>query len=140
LTKAERRPATPGTALGTAMAFGVAHLLNKSRCAQLTLDISGDGKSNLGPRPREVKKALERTGVTINGLVVGSGTHAGAALRDSEIAELSAYFSANVIMGEDAFIQTALSYAEYTDAMARKLLREVKTLIFSEASPTSRLQ
>lgn len=131
----ERRPSTPGTALGTAMNVGARYLAERTHCARLTLDISGDGKSNLGPRPREMREALEQSGITINGLVVGSGTHAGAALRDSEIAELSAYFRANVILGEDAFVQTALSYSDYADAMARKLLKEVKTLILSEALP-----
>lgn len=133
LEATERRPSTPGTALGTAMDVGAGYLNARRRCARLTLDISGDGKSNLGPRPREVRQSLERSGITINGLVVGSGIHAGSALRDGEIAELSAYFHANVILGEDAFVQTALSYAEYADAMARKLLREVKTVILSEA-------
>lgn len=139
LENTERRPATPGTALGTAMDRGATYLKTRSHCARMTLDVSGDGKSNLGPRPREIKDKLARSGVTINGLVVGSGVHAGAALRDEEIAGLSAYFRANVIIGEDAFVQTALSYADYADAMARKLIREVETLVFSKSEHSVRL-
>lgn len=134
LQDTDRRAATPGTALGTAMQIGAAHLMARSNCARLTLDISGDGKSNLGPRPQDTRKALEGTGITINGLVIGSA-QAGYALRDSEIAELSAYFQANVILGKDAFVQTALSYDDYADAMARKLIREIETLILSDLNP-----
>lgn len=132
LQTTKRRASTPGTALGTAMQIGEAYLATRSNCARLTLDISGDGKSNLGPRPQDARKALSRSGITINGLVIGSAVHAGDALRDAEIAELSAYFHANVILGEDAFVETALSYDAYAQAMARKLLREIETLILSD--------
>ncbi|MFC6759267.1 DUF1194 domain-containing protein [Sulfitobacter porphyrae] len=53
------------------MAEGVRRLTAQSDCWKRTLDISGDGKSNLGPRPRTVRTQLEDSGVTINALVIG---------------------------------------------------------------------
>ena len=134
LRNTERRVAAPGTALGMAMRVGVGFLRERSDCERLTLDVSGDGKSNLGPRPQDVRDALERSGITINGLVIGSGVQASLGLRDSEIQQLSAYFHANVLLGPDAFVETALSYSDYADAIKRKLLREIETIILSDAA------
>ena len=89
--------------------------LSGQDCAALTLDISGDGKNNSGPRPREVRELLAAKGITINGLVI--------ATRD--IAEMSAYYHAEVIVGPQAFVETAAGFEDYGQAMKRKLLREL---------------
>lgn len=129
LAGAERREATPGTALGVAMQLG-ARLLNEQQgCWKKTLDISGDGKSNLGPRPRDVKTAIATQGITINALVIGSDAPASGDRRQVEIGELSAYFRAEVIVGPDAFVETALGYDDYADAMTRKLKRELEGVV-----------
>ncbi|MEH6645101.1 DUF1194 domain-containing protein [Sulfitobacter sp.] len=126
-----REDATPGTALGVAMARGAQMLAQRSQCWRRTLDISGDGKSNLGPRPRSVKPQLAHKGITINALVIGAGNPPSGDNRQSDIAELSAYFSAEVIVGPDAFIEVALGFEDYAAAMERKLLRELDGLIVS---------
>ena len=92
-----RADATPGTALGVAMLHGAQLLAQRQDCWRRTLDISGDGKSNLGPRPRSAKPQLAGEGITINGLVIAADTPASGDIRQGEIAELSAYFSAEVI-------------------------------------------
>ena len=125
----ERRQATPGTALGLAMREGVAHLQERADCWKLTLDISGDGKSNLGPRPIDIKPEIEPTGITINALVIGADAPASGDGRQSEISGLSAYFQSEVIVGADSFVETALGFDDYAAAMARKLERELETLI-----------
>jgi hypothetical protein len=132
LNGVERRAeATPGTALGVAMLTGARHLAQRSHCWRHTLDISGDGKSNLGPRPRTVQDRIEMQGITINALVIGADDPAGGDQRQSEIAELSAYFSAEVILGPDAFIEVALGFDGYAAAMETKLLRELDGLVLS---------
>lgn len=133
LGSVERRAdATPGTALGVAMLHGARLLAQRGACWRRTLDISGDGKSNLGPRPRTVKPQLEGAGITINGLVIGADNPAGGDLRQSDIAELSAYFSAEVILGPDAFIEVALGFEDYAAAMEVKLLRELEGMVLSQ--------
>jgi hypothetical protein len=132
LRQTGRRNATPGTALGQAMRRGTAYLAQQPDCWKHTLDLSGDGKSNLGPRPREVRKTLEDTGITINGLVIGIDDPDIGDIRQSEISELSAYYKAEVILGPDAFVQTAIGFSDYARAMQQKLLRELDGLVFSQ--------
>ena len=131
LRQIRRRNATPGTALGVAMIYGQRQLSQQADCWKQTLDISGDGKSNLGPRPRDVKQQIERSGIIINGLVIGADAPTIGDLRQTEISDLSAYYRAEVVLGPDAFVQTALGYDTYADAMKRKLLRELDGLILS---------
>ena len=133
LNNVERRAeATPGTALGVAMMRGAQYLAQRGHCWRQTLDISGDGKSNLGPRPRHVKPRLETTGITVNALVIGADDPASGDMRQGEIAELSAYFSAEVILGPDAFVEVALGFEGYAEAMEAKLLRELDVLVLSQ--------
>lgn len=129
LLQTTRRASSPGTALGAAMRTGMNHLDMRADCWKRTLDISGDGKSNLGARPQDERDVLAQAGITVNALVIGADAPSLGDLRQAEIGELSSYFRANVITGEDAFVQTALGYEAYGEAMARKLERELDTLI-----------
>ncbi|MEM6305240.1 MAG: DUF1194 domain-containing protein [Pseudomonadota bacterium] len=131
LARVERLEATPGTALGTAMRQGAFYLDQQRDCWKRTLDISGDGKSNLGPRPAQVKPQLERQGIVINALVIGVDDPNIGDVRQADIGELSSYFNAHVILGPDAFVIAALGYADYARAMKLKLLRELEGLVFS---------
>ncbi len=132
LRQTTRRTATPGTALGVAMQLGRIHLDTQRDCWKRTLDISGDGKSNLGPRPRDLKARIEASGITINALVIGADDPNTGDTRQSEIGELSSYFNAEVILGPDAFVLTAIGFADYARAMRQKLLRELDGLVFSQ--------
>lgn len=135
LASMQRHPATPGTALGRAMQFGAGMLADGPDCWKKTLDISGDGKSNFGLHPRDVRQSLETSGLTLNALVIGVESPASGAGRQVEIAELSAYFQAWVITGPDAFVETAVGFDDYRAAMTRKLLRELETLAVSSLDP-----
>lgn len=135
LRATRRSPAPPGTALGHAMERGLALLDERPACWKRTLDISGDGQRNTGPNPRDVKPALAAAGVTVNALVVGADNPTIGDTRQAEIAELSSYFRTSVIVGADAFVQTALGFEAYADAMRRKLLRELDGFVFSGPGP-----
>ncbi len=134
LRATERRDASPGTALGVAMKEGERHLSRQSACWKRTLDLSGDGKSNLGPRPRDIRDSIAASGITINALVIGVDDPKISDIRQDEIGELSSYFRAEVIMGPDAFVQTAIGFSDYARAMTQKLIRELDGLVFSELS------
>ncbi len=133
LATTQRREAEPGTALGVAMTLGADFLDEQSHCWKRTLDISGDGHSNLGPRPRDVKAAIGARGITINGLVIGADSPVGADRRQSDISELSAYFAAEVIVGPDAFVETAIGFEDYAASMTRKLKRELQGMVIGAA-------
>ena len=66
--------------------------------------------------------------VTVNALAVGVDPRVHGDIRQVEIAALAAYFETEVIHGPGAFVETALGYEDFEDAMRRKLLRELEGL------------
>jgi len=131
LRSSQRRPASPATALGNALLSGFKALDARNDCWVRTLDISGDGKSNSGPEPKDLRAQFEAAGIGINALVVGADSPGIGDLRQEEIGELAAYFQTQVIAGPEAFVQTALGYQDYANSMTRKLEKELKGLILS---------
>ena len=129
-----RTAAPEETALGAALIFGASLLASAPACARQTLDISGDGQNNIGPPPQSETVAQALSRVTVNALVIGSDNAGGEDMRQVDIAELSAYFRRNVIRGPGSFIQVAIGYEDYEDAMARKLLRETRPMIIGHAT------
>ncbi len=124
LTATERAPSGPSTALGMGMSFGAELLAEQYKCWKRTLDISGDGRSNTGPRPQDVADLPALAGITVNALVIGSG--------DESRGDLNIYFKTLVIRGPDAFTEEAHDFTAYERAMVRKLLRELQGLAVSE--------
>ena len=55
--------------------------------------------------------------------------------RLDDTAGLASYFRAFVILGPGAFVETALGFADYEDAMVRKLLRELEGVSVALATP-----
>ncbi len=121
-----REPAPEATGLGAAMEYGKALLDRAPSCWTQTLDVSGDGKNNDWPDPSMLQQTGAIAGLRINGLVVAKDAAKGGTSR-VDASELSAYFRARVIQGPDAFVEVALGFEDYADAMRRKLLRELKT-------------
>lgn len=122
-----RIPAPEATGLGAALEFGGAMLLRAPVCWDRTLDVSGDGKNNDWPDPELARARGPLGGMRINALVIADDNGAGGERGHLGAAELSAYFKARVIQGEDAFVEIALGFEDYAEAMRRKLLRELKT-------------
>jgi hypothetical protein len=118
-----RAPAPQTTALGQALLYGAALIGRGPACGQATLDISGDGKSNEGPRPRAVRETAGFRALVVNALVVAPG-----APGQSGVGELTAYFRAEVLHGPGAFIVTAAGFQDYARAMKIKLLKELEGL------------
>lgn len=118
-----RIKADPSTGLGAALIFGQRLLANRD-CWSRTLDISGDGPANSGPRPQDVRFLSGFNDITINGLVIGTG--------DADT-DLVAYYEELVIHGIGRFVERADDFKNYEDAMARKLLRELMGVVVSDA-------
>lgn len=133
---ARRRGGDPSTAIGSAMLFGVGQLESRE-CWSRTLDLSGDGKSNTGPRPRDIAEAIRDRGITINALAIITHVGAPAVNGATEPSELLSYFREEVIIGPDAFVETAGGFRDFQRAMTRKLLRELAGIAVSrlEAAP-----
>ncbi|KMK68929.1 DUF1194 domain-containing protein [Puniceibacterium sp. IMCC21224] len=129
LRAARRHVGDPSTAIGAALQFGAGLLAQQPNCWKRTLDLSGDGQSNTGPHPRDLRDTTQAAGLTVNGLVVA--THGRGDRGSTGIGELSAYFRAYVISGPDAFVETALGFDAFEAAMVRKLKRELQGPIFS---------
>jgi hypothetical protein len=111
-----RLPAPGATALGPGMAAGLALLGRfESRAERLVMDVSGDGRHNLGRPPGPVRDIGVHAGVTINGLAMLN-----------EEPDLLAHYEAEVIGGPGAFAMSCADYADFTDAIQRKLFREIR--------------
>jgi hypothetical protein len=115
IDNAPRLPQPGVTALGPGMAAGLALL---ARCpagaARLVLDVSGDGAHNRGRAPGGVRDIGVAAGVTLNALAVLN-----------EEPDLLAHFEAEVIGGPGAFAMSCADYADYAEAIRRKLRREI---------------
>ncbi|WBV43032.1 DUF1194 domain-containing protein [Pseudoroseomonas cervicalis] len=115
IDNAPRLPAPGATALGPGMAAGLALL---ARCPapadRLALDVSGDGAHNQGRAPGPVRDIGVAAGVTINGLAVLN-----------EEPDLLAHYEAEVIGGPGAFALSCADYADFAEAIRRKLRREI---------------
>ncbi len=137
LRRTRRVSAPPATALGQAMVFGARLLARRAACWQQTLDLSGDGISNAGPRPRDVKTLPQVSGLTINGLVVAT-EDANAGRSDQGEDQLVRYFQEMVAQGPFSFVERADGYETYAETMARKLLRELSGLVISDLGSAHR--
>lgn len=133
LRTTQRANMGPSTGLGAALRVGFALLEQQSECWTRTLDISGDGKANTGQRPQDIGDPPQN--ITVNGLAIGENHAATGASPAMQIGELTAYYTAYVIRGPDAFVETALGFDSFADAMRRKLLRELKTFAIGQLLP-----
>lgn len=101
------------TAVGEALQVALRAFGDVPECSRKLIDLSGDGVSNEGIEPSEIRKSLRAADVTVNAI----------AIEESE-PDLTAYFFENVITGEGAFVVTATSFEDYPEKIRRKLIRE----------------
>ncbi len=126
LSGTSRVPAPQSTGLGAALDYAERALGDAPVCWRQTVDVSGDGRNNDWPTPRDIYGKGGLAGVTVNALVVGQDDARADDGREMNIAELMAYFRAEVIRGPDAFLEPALGYDDFANAMTRKLLKELQ--------------
>ena len=126
--KAERDPDRRFTAIGEAIDFGVRSIVeNAFEGRQLKIDVSGDGRSNIGIPPSIPRRKANALEIVINGLPILTYTSV-------ESYDLERYYRERVIQGPGAFIEIANDYDDFARAFLRKLRREITPLVSQENS------
>jgi hypothetical protein len=109
-----RKLAEGGTSISSALLYSAAHLSKAPRALRLVIDVSSDGRNNVGVPVSAVRDRLVSQGITINALTILN-----------EWPTLDVYFQNQVVGGEGHFVIPANDYGAYADAIYRKLLREI---------------
>ncbi len=133
--KAERDPDRRFTGIGRAIDFGVRLIAeNAFEGHQLKIDVSGDGRSNIGVPPSIPRQEANVLGIVINGLPILTHT-------DADSYDLDTYYREKVIHGPGAFVEIADDYEDFARAFLRKLRREMTPLVSQEnAAPRALIQ
>jgi len=125
---------TGRTAVGAALLAARALLDRAPACDAQTVDLAGDGESNDGPDPGPLRAPLF-PGVTVNALAVSGDLPLDHGTFADEGGRLSAWFSAHVLWGPGAFVESALDYDDFARAIARKLVRELQPPLLGQLAP-----
>jgi len=132
---AKRDPDRQFTGIGEALEFGV-HLIadNAYEGRLLKIDVSGDGRNNIGVPPSIPRQKATALGIVINGLPILTYTRA-------ESYDLETYFREKIIQGPGAFVEIANDYDDFARAFLRKLRRELTPLVSQDsATPPALIQ
>ncbi len=143
--KAERDPNRVFTGIGEAIDFGVRLISeNAFEGRQLKIDVSGDGRNNIGIPPSIPRQKANALGIVINGLpilthIVDNWIITNPPFRlpthtNVDYYDLEAYYREKVIHGPGAFIEIANDYDDFARAFLRKLRREITPLVSQENS------
>jgi hypothetical protein len=114
LMRMPRRLAEGGTSISTALTFAARLFATAPSTERHVIDVSSDGRNNIGPPVNSVRDRLVARGITINALTILN-----------EWPTLDKYFELNVVGGQGHFVIPSNDYAAYAEAIYRKLLREI---------------
>jgi hypothetical protein len=121
LANSERATTDMPTAMGYALGYASIKLQKAPACLFQTIDMAGDGVNNDGFGPSSAYAAFPFEGVTVNGLVITKPSDA-----------VESYYQAEVIRGPLAFIEVANGFADFENAMRRKLVRELSSQMMGQ--------
>ncbi len=144
--KAERDPNRVFTGIGEAIEFGVRLIAeNAFEGRQLKIDVSGDGRNNIGVPPSIPRQAANSLGIVINGLPILTHTVAYSQFMTThnnvDFYDLETYYREKIIQGPGAFVEIANDYDDFARAFLRKLRRELTPLVSQEnAAPRALIQ
>lgn len=108
------------TGIGEALTFTANQFGAVADCERRVIDVSGDGKSNEGAPPEDIKEALAAAGFVINGLSI-----------EGETSQLTEYYRDKVIAGPNSFVIPAFGFIDYPEKIRKKLIREVTKQVSS---------
>lgn len=129
--KAERDPNHRFTGIGGAIDFGIRLIAeNAFEGRQLKIDVSGDGRNNIGVSPSVPRQEANDLGIVINGLPIL--THITSSPTDLDSRDLDTYYRERVIHGPGAFVEIANDYDDFARAFLRKLRREITPVVSQE--------
>ncbi len=115
VAKLPRNPGPGGTSISGALLYSAALLDKAPHAARRVIDLSSDGRNNVGAEVSAVRDRLVAKGITINALAI--------LLNDWRTLEL--YFQNEVAGGEGNFVVPANDYGAYADAIYVKLIKEI---------------
>lgn len=107
------------TAIGAALTFALYHFEDVPHCQNLTLDLSGDGRSNDWLTPTRIYEREDFGDILVNGLAIGGHE-----------TDIVSYYTQNVIRGPGAFVEVAPTHADFPRAIRRKLELELREQVF----------
>jgi hypothetical protein len=115
-----RRLPAGGTGIGKALQYAAWEIeRNGFAGVRRVIDLSGDGRQSAAREhtlsARQGRAFAVLRGITINALAIRT-----------DVADLDAYYRAEVIGGPGAFVEIAAGYADFAAAMRRKLIREIR--------------
>ncbi len=114
LSRTPRLARQGGTAMSAAMLFGGALLQLAPPAARRVIDVSTDGRNNMGKPAFRARDEVVARGITINGLAIAN-----------EWPTLDVYLERQVTGGPSNFVVKADSFDDFGAAMERKLIREI---------------
>ena len=115
LVRATQRTSHGLTAIGAALqAAGGSFDRLPEPATHRVIDVSGDGMTNFGPPPADIRDRLVAQGITINGLAILT-----------EEPWLADYYRENVVGGDAGFCLVAEDMGSFAEAMLKKLVQEV---------------
>jgi uncharacterized protein DUF1194 len=114
LARMPRRLAEGGTSISTALTYGAALFAAAPPTGRRVIDVSSDGRNNIGPPVNAARDRIVAQGITINALAILN-----------EWPTLDIYFERQVVGGQGHFVIPANDYAAYAEAIYRKLLKEI---------------
>lgn len=100
---------------------------NRFEGARLVIDISGEGRANVGDHPAALRDRAVAQGITVDGLVILN-----------EDPAVDSYYLANVVGGTSAFLTTVDSHSDFAAAVLKKLVREIRGAPIASNSPPER--
>ncbi|WP_415402630.1 DUF1194 domain-containing protein [Tateyamaria sp. SN3-11] len=112
------------TSISGALAYAAASIEgNAFDGLRRVIDVSGDGPNNMGPPVTRARDQVLAQGITINGLPLM--TQDDDLTSRWNIPDLDAYYTACVIGGTGAFVLPVTDWAEFEEAVRRKLILEI---------------
>lgn len=108
--------------------------------ARRVINISGDGIDNKGRDLADARSAVLADDITVNGLPIVykgllEGVVTGTTRHEVDPLVLTGYFEREVIGGPFAFVEPVVARENYTDAIRRKLIREIGAPIYAALEP-----
>ena len=114
LARMPRRLAEGGTSISQALSFSASLFSAAPSAERRVIDVSSDGRNNMGPPVNLTRDHVVSQGITINALTILN-----------EWPTLDVYFDNQVVGGPDHFVIPANDYKAYGEAILHKLLREI---------------
>ena len=122
------------TAPGAAIEVATAMILGNGFVGErMVIDVSGDGIANAGPQVAVARDRAVEAGIVINGLPIV--TMAPTRLYGGETVNLVNYYRECVIGGPGAFVVVADDFANFAEAILKKLILEIAAAPPRNVSP-----